>query len=548
MDALSVVSLLAAGVPEDGGYFSVFKILLFLLLPLPWLYAAAWADHDIQRIHGNRLMWTSLVFGGGIVALLLWVLIPIYLVGLALFLIGVGALVALYVTHRNARVVPEARVMTREHIEGFLSRGKRTEKEVETRIKVYDASGSPVRPPTDGAEQDKIIFNLVQDLLYEVVWRRASEVDVAPQGNQVTAVRFVIDGVVTQRPTLETPDADAMIDYLKAVAGLDPNERRRPQQGSITVDLAGSPIDLDLTVAGTRSGQRLQIKIVQEAIRTRLGELGLAEDKLIRLRELNAETTGLMIVSGRSGNGVTSTLYSLLRDNDAYIKQLATVEQKVEVDLENITEHKYKDPAQMPRVLAGVLRRDPDVVMVDKVEDAAGAQAVIEGASEKKILLGMHANDSFTALAKWVKTVGSTSKAVEPLRAVLCQVLMRKLCPACKEAYRPDPEMLRKANLPAGKVDRFYRPPTKPLTDEKGNPYTCPTCQGSGYLGRTAAFELLEINPELRKLIAGGANLTQIKAAARKQGMLYLQEAALRLVIEGVTSVQEVIRVTRSSK
>jgi type II secretory ATPase GspE/PulE/Tfp pilus assembly ATPase PilB-like protein len=131
---------------------------------------------------------------------------------------------------------------------------------------------------------------------------------------------------------------------------------------------------------------------------------------------------------------------------------------------------------------------------------------------------------------------------------VLCQILVRKLCPTCREEYRPDPQILAKANIPADKVESFYRTPTKPRLDEKGNPITCQTCQNTGYYGRIGVFELLQVTDEIRQMIAGGAALAAIKSAARKNKMLYLQEQALAKVIAGVTSIQEVIRVSQEAQ
>ena len=147
-----------------------------------------------------------------------------------------------------------------------------------------------------------------------------------------------------------------------------------------------------------------------------------------------------------------------------------------------------------------------------------------------------------------MKLVGSTKEATEGLRGILCQILLRKLCTTCREAYRPDPKFLAKANLPAQKIEAFYRPPSQPLTDEKGRPYICPTCHGNGYFGRTGVFELMEITDEVRQLLRAKAPASQIQSACRKNKMLYLQEQALRKVIEGVTSIQEVIRVTQQAK
>jgi general secretion pathway protein E len=541
-------SLWLAAVPTAGGYFSVAKLILLLPPLLAWLWVSAWVDKDAARIHSSRVMWSTMIFGAGLAGLMIWLLVPFYFAGLGIFVILVATVGMLYVSHHNTKVIPQARVLTAEYFAGLFKHGEKRHAKVVTRLKVYDNTGKPVPPPDDEtSEGEKLGYNQMQDLLYDVMWRRASEVDLAPTTNCVT-IRLMIDGVLVNHPHMEKAEAEGVIDEIKKLAGMDMEDRRRPQSGKISVDLAGKPIDITLVAAGSTSGQRLQMKIVQESVRTQVEELGMSKDVLARLRQLNTQPDGLIIVASKPGNGLTSTLYSLLRDHDAYIKQLVTVEQKPQVDIENVSQHPYKNAAEMPKVLSGVLRRDPDVVMVDTCLDATSAEVVLEAAREKKLLLGLPAGDAFTALAKWIKVVGHTSVAVQSLQGVLCQVLLRKLCPACREAYKPDPEMLRKANLPMDKIDKFFRPPSKPLTDEKGNPYTCPTCQGSGYLGRTAAFELLEINSEIRQLISGGANLTQIKSAARKNKMLYLQEQALRLVIEGITSIQEVIRVTKQKQ
>ena len=150
------------------------------------------------------------------------------------------------------------------------------------------------------------------------------------------------------------------------------------------------------------------------------------------------------------------------------------------------------------------------------------------------------------ALARWIKLCGDRKAAVASLKAILCQVLLRKLCPQCREAYRPPQNVLAKLNLPADRIERFYRPPTKPLTDEKGKPIVCSNCRGTGYQGRTASFELMELTDDLRELIVGDASLGQIKAGCRKNKMLYLQEQSIRKVIAGITSIEEVVRVSKS--
>jgi general secretion pathway protein E len=536
---------LLAALPQAGGYVGAIKLAVLFLAAIPWLWGASWVDKDAKTVHLPQMAWALGVVGAGVVGLLAWLLLPVYLVGLGVYLVLTGAVGAVYVMQRNGRVVPEARVLTPEHISALFQGKHKSSVAVQTRIKVHDNAGQPVPPPDeDSSADEKAVYNLTQELLYDMIWRRVSEAAIATIAQPF---RYMIDGVVVNRDNFEPTQTATLIDYLKGIAGMDVADKRRPQKGKIVVDLAGSPMDITLSCDGSTGGQRMRFRIVQESVRTRLGELGMADDVLQHVQQINLHNKGLTIVACQPGNGLTSTLYALLRDNDAYIKQLVTVEDNIEVDLENVTQNAYKGPGDMARTLANAMRRDPDVIMVDRCPTPDGAKLILDGAAEKRVILGMHARDTFNALARWVKMAGSAPLAVKSLDAVLCQVLLRKLCPACREAYRPNAEMLHKANLPAG-TEKFYRPPTQPLTDAKGNPVTCATCQGSGYLGRTAAFELLEVDDKLRKVIAGGPSLTEIKGAARKNKMLYLQEQALGLVLQGITSVQEVIRVTREEQ
>lgn len=330
---------------------------------------------------------------------------------------------------------------------------------------------------------------------------------------------------------------------------MDVTDRRRPQNGKIAIEAGAVPLDIMVSTAGTTQGQRMVLKIVQEVARTNMDDLGLPQDLHNRLAALSDARQGLIIISGPATSGVTSTLYSLLRLQDAFIRQLASLEANPSVDMENVTQVAYEDQADLPAKLASLLR-DPDMVMVDDCQTSQAAKVITAAAAANKlILLGMKADSSLQALAKWVKlTADSRQQAVGLLRAVTNQVLLRKLCPQCREAFRPAKDLLARLNLPAEKIDKFYRPPTKPLTDEKGNPIVCPTCRGTGYYGRTGAFEILELNDEMRELILSNAPLQRIKAACRRNKMLYLQEQALRKVIEGVTGIEEVIRVSKGKQ
>lgn len=533
------------GVPAAGSFISVFKVIGMFVLVIPWLAAAPWIHRDSKIVRAPKGLWGSVTLIVGAAAFLVWLLLPYYLAGLLLYVMSILAIFISYLAYRNGRVGEDMKI----NILAMFMPKKQIELEKPlTKLRVYDAGGQIALTPNANAEQETIhAYNLAQDLLYDMIWRRAGDVVLSPSG-QLTKVRFVIDGVTIARPALPLADSEAVIQYLKPLAGMNVDERRRPQKGRLAVDNVGTQVDIQLASAGTTSGQQMQFRIVKEFVQTDMDDLAMEPTMLAKVRDLNKADHGLFIVSGRPGSGVTSTMFSLLREHDAFVKQLATLEAEASIDLENISHHSYKDATKLPQDLASVLRRDPDVIMVDNCPEAQTAKLIFQAAEKKKLLLGLNAGDSFTALAKWVKVCGSAPAAMANLSGIICQMLLRTLCPECREPYRPDPQLLAKANIPAAKIDVFYRPPTRPLTDEKGNIYVCPKCQGSGYYGRTAIFELLEVTSDLKELVLSGASLVQIKGVARKRGMLYLQEQALQKVISRETSVQEVIRVSQQKK
>lgn len=538
-----------AQLPAPDGILSLPKTIAFLILLIPWLYGAPWVHRDARRVRTHQGLWSLVVLGAGVLGMLIWLLLPSFWLGLLAYAALTIASVVVYVILRNRRVEEHEKVFTVAHLSSLRLRSggwKRT-KPV-TRVKLYGTDGKlvPEPDPANANPKDTEAYNLVQELLFNVFQRRASEADLSPAGQEM-GLRYVIDGVVTQQPGMELAEGEAAIQYVKAVAGMDLEDHRLPQQGAVSIDMAGEAHDILVSTAGSTSGQRMQLRMVSEDIRQDINELGMTDQ--VRQGVLGmAAAHGLLIVAGPARNGVTSTLYSLLRAQDAFIKQLVTLEAKINLSLDNVTQRAYGQDAGLAKILAPAIRRDPDAIMIDRCPDAQCADLIAEAAAGRTVLLGASARDSFTALARWVQLCGDPRMAVENLRGILCQVLIRKLCPRCREAYRPDPQLLAKANLPAEKIEMFYRPPTGPTVDDRGRPVVCPACHGVGYLERTGAFELLEVTDEVRQLVAGGAALREIKAACRKSNMLYLQEQTLAKVIAGETSIQEVLRVSRQGK
>jgi len=544
------MAFILAGLPPLGGYVSLVKFVFMVLLIAPWLMILPWVHRDCGIVRGSQAQWTIIVALSGLIGFIVWLLSPIYILGLAVYLVLVAAAVAGYVVWRDARVGPGQKLISVIRARGFLLRGKGVTIEVVERVKIYDDRNVLIPPPDPETASipECETYNKVQDFLASMLVNRASEADISPGSQQTAVVRFVVDGVLSVQPSMSLVDSDMLIQALKPLAGLEAEERRRPQEGVLSLDFAGNQIEIGVTTTGSTGGQRMQFRAMHEALRTKLDELGMTDSILESARRLAAQDSGLMIVSGKIGSGVTSTLYSLLRSMDAYTKRLVTLEARTSADMENVTQTVYGEPKNLPAALTSAIRRDPDVIMVDTCPDEKTAGLIAEAAADKLVVLGVGAADTFTALAMWLKACGNAEKGMANLRAVLCQALIRNLCPACRQPYRPDPEFLAKANMAASQIERFYKAADPNRVDEDGHPIICPSCQGTGYIGRTGVFELMEITDDIRKLVSEKAQLAQIKAACRKNGMQYLQENALAKVIDGMTSIQEVIRVTQQSK
>ena len=304
--------------------------------------------------------------------------------------------------------------------------------------------------------------------------------------------------------------------------------------------------------SGTTAGERLRLKVVKAASHKRLDELGINPQRLEKLKEVIQHPAGLVLLSGLKGSGVSTTQYAILRAHDAYIQNVHILERKALYDLDNITQAEVKtgtEGATYSRQLQSVLRREPDVVGVGECEDADTARIAVRAAGEnRKVYLAIEGKSSFDALSRLMAFTEDNNLVAKALLAIVNQRLIRILCPSCRQSFKPDEKLLRKANIPSDKVEHFHRPPTEPVYDRKGREIICQTCQGAGYVDRTGIFEIMIADDAVRKLIAAGAPIKQIKAQARKTRMLYMDEEGLLKVIDGTTALDEVIRVLRDDK
>lgn len=541
-----------------GTYLSLVKIVVVAALYIGWLFAVQWMDRDVTRINkAKREWWNLLVLAGGYGGLAALVLVPwsgaAFLVGLAFWVIAAGGTMTAYVVHRNAKVGPAMRVMTPAHFKRLAGGegGKKAKIDKGVRVKLIGADGKEVQKPDEVLELDR--FNATQDFLFDVLWRRATDIDMLV-GETDARLIYKIDGVPSEQSNeLSRDDAERVLSYLKNLAGLDAEEKRRPQTGTIRVALLGStgkPAPLDVTSSGSTKGERLKLRHHPAVSLKRFEDLGFAEDLAEKYKVLVAQETGLVLFAGPKESGITTTEYATLRGHDAYMQNIYTLENEMLLKLDNISQTSRKSvesEVSYARQLQTVLRREPDVVLVDQCEDRETAQLACRAAVDKKIYLTIRAANAVDGLSRLLALVEDPKLVAQSLIGVVGQRLLRVLCEACREAYKPDDALLHKANLPADDIEFFYRPPSAPIVDKKGREITCQNCQNSRYVGRIGVFELLIVSDKIRQLIASGASASQIKGQARTEKMRSLQEDGLRKVIAGTTSMAEVMRGLRTN-
>ncbi|MCG3179742.1 MAG: hypothetical protein BIFFINMI_02085 [Phycisphaerae bacterium] len=556
--SLSAVLAAAGDLPAQGGYFSLFKWIVMALMVIAWLAICQWVDKDCMRLHLRRFTWNGVIVGSGALGVLLWLVIPWFFIGLLAFAITAFGAGYTYVYLRNPLVSPNSRVLTGEHMARLFSRRSREPESVPESIHLLrpgaGTRGSDLEiPPL--ASEDPLYEGYVtgQEVLLTAIERRAERLTLLPAG-QAIALQYTTDGVTSEPQQLERRVGELVIAYVKQSAGLDVADRRRPQEGMLKVQEPSRRLTITVKTSGSRAGESLVVLIENLAERLTLETLGMTERQQEALKEFRRSEGGVLITGAAAAAGSTTSFYHMLRAHDAFMTNIQTLEQQPEADLENITQHHYEandsdESVSFARAMQSIVRRGPDVVGVSLCKDKETAQLIAQSALEHtKYYVQMAGKDTFTLLARWAALVGDLKLAMAPLRLIFAQTLVRKICPECREAYRPDPELLRKLNLPADRIERLYRPPSKPLVDEKGNPVVCPKCQGTGYCGRTGIYETLVIDDELRRLVVSNAPASEIKQYCRSQKMLYLQEEALRKVMAGETSINEVLRVFRESK
>ncbi len=381
------------------------------------------------------------------------------------------------------------------------------------------------------------VIRLVNTLIGRVTDLRASDIHLEPFDDGLH-VRYRVDGVISTAEIIPPKHSAAVNSRVKLMAHLDIAERRLPQDGRIKTRVKGRELDLRVSTTPTVHGESVVMRVLdRSSVRFSLEEMGFAPDTLQRFNALLARPHGIVLVTGPTGSGKTTTLYAALSKIDADAHKIITVEEPVEYQLDGINQIQVHAQIGLSfaRALRSILRQDPDIIMIGEMRDTETAQIAVQSALTGHLVLStLHTNTAAGAVVRLTDMGVERYLITSSVNGVLSQRLVRRLCSHCKT-----PEPVDAAVLQSTGLGRFLKP-GQPVYRAVG----CDHCRGSGYSGRTGVHELLVLDDPLRRAILDGADAGTLHARAQAAGMLSLYEDGLRKVADGHTSLDEVLRVT----
>jgi len=390
------------------------------------------------------------------------------------------------------------------------------------------------------------VIRLVNDILFRALQLRASDIHVHPYETKIQ-IRYRIDGILYDVLSLNRNVLPLVISRIKVMAGMDIAERRLPQDGRCSVRLGQREIDLRISTVPTSYGERSVLRILDKSTGLfTLDELGLWEDDLKKFDSLLARSHGVIFVTGPTGSGKSTTLYASLNRINSAEKNVITIEDPIEYQLEGISQIQVASKKGMTFVtsLRHVLRQDPDVIMVGEVRDIETARMAIQSSLTGHLVFStLHTNDSAGAVSRLLDLGVEPYLASSSLIAIMAQRLVRKVCPDCREVYEPTEHELRELGLASAEAGLSG-------SDEGQGKFFvgagCDRCFQTGYRGRTGVYELMLINEEIQDLIYKRESAGIIKKAALNAGLQTLRMDGARKVIAGITTIAEVLRVTQA--
>ncbi len=400
---------------------------------------------------------------------------------------------------------------------------------------IEDITEADVGSEADAAKPPVIRF--VDLLLAQAAKSRASDIHIEPQERSMM-VRMRIDGILRNMVPPAKKMQTAVIARIKILAGMDIAERRLPQDGRFRVKASGRPIDVRVSVLPTIYGEKVVMRILDaSAVNHDLDQLGFEPERLQEFKEMLERPHGIMIVTGPTGSGKSTTLYSALTYVKDPAKNISTVEDPVEYRLEGINQTQVKSEIKLDfaKCLRALLRQDPDIILIGEIRDKETAEIAIKASLTGHLVLStFHTNDAASAVSRLVYMGVERYLLASSLNMVVAQRLVRRICDNCKEPAEVQPQVLQRLNVDSERASKttFY--------EGKG----CNTCGGTGYRGRLPIFEFLPVDGDVAEGIVSGVSENEIRNMVRERGYGSLLSDGVNKMLAGLTTAEEVLRVT----
>ena len=380
---------------------------------------------------------------------------------------------------------------------------------------------------------DAPIVQLVRSLIEQAVRQRASDIHIEALESKVR-VRYRIDGALYEKMVYDNSLLPAISTRIKIMGGMDISEKRKPQDGRMSVMVDRREYDIRISSIPTVHGEKIVMRIYSKLNLTRdIKELGLNLDEMSMLQHMLAKPYGILFVTGPTGSGKSTTLYTALSALNKEQVNIVTVEDPVEADIEGINQIQVNNKVELTfaSALRSILRQDPDIIMIGEIRDQETASIAVQASITGHLVVStMHTNNAVGTLNRMADMGIARYLISDAIIGVIAQRLVRKLCPHCRKKRLATDEEKRILKRSAAEQTEIYEP---------GG---CRLCNNTGYFGRTGVFEIMEVNDEMRKLIAENAPTEEMIAAAKQGGMRTLRENGIRYVLDGTTSISEMLK------
>jgi len=528
---------------------SVVWLIVLLVSCALWVALADWVNRDAHELKLHREWWNLLMFGAGAAgAAVFWIGHAVF--SLAPFVFGL-IVFALYIPQRNKRVDRSKQVWTSEHlrlklIDGLRRIGIRVNRRTFLRsrapgqeVALLSTKGHVIETPDIelGKDTAEEAITCIKEEIIGALKRRATEIVLHPRGQNLRT-RFRIDGILYDHTSYSPDVSTAMLPTAKAVSGIDTSRAQGPHVGGFLVRLPDRMIAIRSAVEMSVQGEAISLHIVDPTRAVfRLEKIGLPPETLDEVKSLTEEQSGLVLVCSPGENGKTTTLYAMIGAINMQKRKVITIEQPIECRLKGLTQlavepHRGRP---FPKVLQEAVNQKPDVLVIGEIDGKESAHAALREANDGRLVLAaMRADSAVQGLQKLFEWSGNANAIGGAARGILAQRLVRCLCPACKQAFKPSDDLLKKISVTPEAAEKLYKA------------VGCPKCLKTGFFGRTGLFELLDVSDKIRAMIANEAPLSDILTEAQRSGHGHIWDDGITKLLDGVTSIQELVRVTKS--